>query len=201
MYAYIKGLIAAVAEDCCIVENQGIGYRIFLPGRVLGELSVGDERKLYTHFVVREDAMLLYGFLTQDDLEIFRMLLAVSGVGPKGALGILSVLSADDVRFAVLSDDSAAIAKAPGIGRKTAQKVILELKDKLDLQDAFDKKSEHNASAASPSRDSAQSEAVLALGALGYSSTEAMKAVRKVAEDAGEADAETLIKAALRILY
>ena len=104
-----------------------------MPGSALGELAVGEERKLHTHFAVREDAMQLYGFLSEDDLQVFRLLLGVSGVGPKGALGILSQMNGDDLRFAVLSDDAQSIAKAQGIGKKTAQKVILELKDKLDL--------------------------------------------------------------------
>ena len=203
MYAYIKGTVAALGEDSCIIDNQGIGYRIYLAGRVLGELSVGDEQKLYTYFSVREDAMQLYGFLTQDELDLFRMLLGVSGVGPKGALAVLSVMNADDLRFAILSDDSAAIAKAPGIGLKTAKKVILDLKDKLDLEDAFEKKAENTAAASlTPGlKDSAQSEAVLALNALGYGSTEAMKAVRKAAAENEQADTETLIKAALKTLY
>ncbi len=201
MFAYIKGLVAAIDQDCLILDNQGIGYRIFIPSSVADQLSVGDETKIYTYFAVREDSMQLYGFLTRDDLDLYQMLLTVSGIGPKGAMGILSVMGADDVRFSVLSDDAAAIAKAPGVGKKTAQKVIIELKDKLNLKDAFDIKSSHTeaaASAAGPS--SAQSEAVLALSALGYSNSEALRAVRKAAPDHEGADTEELIKAALKEL-
>ncbi len=145
MYAYIKGTVTGLGSDSVVLDNNGIGYRISVPGTLIDELSIGDERKLYTYFSVREDAMQLFGFLREDDLEVFRLLLGVSGIGPKGALGVLGVMDADDLRLAVLSDDVAAIAKAPGIGKKTAQKVILELRDKLDLEDALTKKSEHAA--------------------------------------------------------
>ena len=135
MFAYIRGTVAALESDSVILDHQGIGYRIYVPSAVLAELSVGEERKLHTYFAVREDAMQLYGFLTADDLELFRLLIGVSGIGPKGALGILGVMSGDELRFAVLSEDAAGLSKAPGIGKKTAQKVIIELKDKLDLMD------------------------------------------------------------------
>ncbi|MDO4621275.1 MAG: Holliday junction branch migration protein RuvA [Lachnospiraceae bacterium] len=201
MYAYIRGTIAAVSEDSVVIDNQGIGYRVFVPSSVSEAVSVGCVETLYTHFAVREDAMQLYGFLSEDDLNMFRLLLGVSGIGPKGALGILTVMNADDLRFAVLSDDAAGIAKAPGVGKKTAQKVIIELKDKLDLQDAFELKAAHTAAKAKTEGNSADSEAVLALTALGYSNSEAYKAVRKVSGDLPDADTETLIKAALKELF
>lgn len=201
MYAYIKGTVAALAQDSAVIDNGGIGYRIFMPGGSLQELSVGDERKIYTHFAVREDAMQLFGFLTEDDLNVFRLLLGVSGVGPKGALGVLSVMNADDLRFAVLSDDAAGISRAPGIGKKTAQKVILELKDKMDLRDAFERKAAHTEEAAARADGSPQAEAVLALTALGYGNTEALRAVRKAASAIQDADTESLLKAALKELF
>ena len=126
------------------------------------------------------------------------MLLSVNGIGPKGALGVLSVLTADDLRFAVLSDDAASVAKAPGIGKKTAQKVILELKDKFSLEDAFEKKLA--ATESKGNQMSAENDAILALTALGYSGTEASKAVRAAAEKDADADSSALISAALRIL-
>ena len=145
--------------------------------------------------------MQLFGFRTEDELGIFRLLLTVSGIGPKGALGVLTGMSADELRFAVLADDAAAIAKAPGIGKKTAQKIILELKDKLNLEEAFEKKIENNAGAVPAGNDSPESEAVLALAALGYSSKEALKAVKKAAAAGTPADdVEALLKAALREL-
>lgn len=202
MYAYITGRVAAIRESGIVLENNGIGYLIETPANVAARVSVGEERKLFTHFAVREDAMQLFGFLTEDDLGLFRMLLSVSGIGPKGALGVLSGLSADELRFAVLSGDAAALAKAPGIGKKTAQKIILELKDRLSLAEVVEQKLENAADTANPSvpKGSAQSEAVLALVALGYGNAEALKAVRKAAETADAEDVEALLKAALREL-
>ena len=141
--------------------------------------------------------MSLYGFLTRDDLETFRLLLGVSGVGPKAALGVLSVLSADDLRFAVLSDDAKAIAKAPGLGPKTARKIILELKDKLDLEDAFEKKLSHEQAASPAAASSARDEAVQALVALGYSSSESLRVVRGL-QTGDDMDAESILKLALK---
>lgn len=201
MLAYIKGTVAGCGQDFVIVDNHGIGYRIFVPTTLASELSAGDEVKIYTYFAVREDAVCLYGFQTQDELDLYKMLLSVSGIGPKAAMGILSVMSADDVRFAVLSDDAGAIAKAPGVGKKTAQKVILELKDRLSLEEAFEKKAANTKESSNAEAGGAQSEAIMALAALGYSNSEAMKAVRKVAPEHEGADTEELIKAALKELF
>ena len=158
--------------------------------------------KIYTYFNVREDAMQLFGFQSEDDLEMYKLLLNVNGVGPKAALGILSVLTADDVRFAVLSDDAKAIAKAPGIGMKTAKKLILELKDKFTLEEAFEKKLENGASGAEPGavvESDAKTEAVQALTALGYANSDALRAVRR-AEITEDVDTETILKLALKQL-
>ena len=200
MYAYITGTVAEVTEETVVIDNHGIGYRIFVPAGVADSVSVGSEERLYTFFSVREDAMQLFGFLSKDDLEMFRLLLGVSGIGPRGALGILSVLNADDLRFAVLSDAAAGLSKAPGIGKKTAQKVILELKDKLDLADAFEKKQEH-AQQGSVKETGTESEAVMALTALGYSNSEAFRAVRSAEEKEPGTDTEGLIRLALKELY
>ena len=200
MIRFIKGIVVDIEENFLILENHGIGYRIFTPASVLERyVRVGEEIKLHTYMNVREDAMLLYGFLTADDLRLFELLLGVSGVGPKAGLGILSALSADDLRFAVLSDDAAAIAKAPGIGKKTAQKLILELKDKMSLEDAFEKKLAHGQELPEITGTDETSEAVMALTALGYASTDALRAVRAV--DGHETmDVEALLKAALKNL-
>ena len=142
--------------------------------------------------------MILYGFLSKDDLEIFKLLITVSGIGPKGGLAILSTLSADDLRFAILSGDSKAISKAPGIGAKTAQRVILDLKDKLSLEDAFEKKLENQDSGVAASMNSTvKNDAVMALNALGYSSTESLKAVSKV-DITEDMDVEDVLKLALK---
>lgn len=199
MYAYIKGEVVRIRDDSLVLDNNGIGYRILVPSSVLESgIRKGDEVLLHTYFAVREDAMLLYGFLSEDDLEMFRLLLGVSGIGPKGALGVMSGLSADTLRFAVLSGDAATIAKAPGIGKKTAQKIILELKDKVDLEDAFEKKVSHTEERTQAGDDSPEREAVLALTALGYSNAQALKAVRKAASYTEEITVEKLLKAALR---
>lgn len=144
--------------------------------------------------------MQLYGFLTRDDLKMFRMLLGVSGIGPKAALGILSGLSADELRFAVLSDDVKTISRAPGVGKKTAQKMILELKDKLDLQEAFDTKTMHVQDASQAETGDladARKEAVQALTALGYSGSEALRAVKQV-DMSPDMNVEEILKQALK---
>lgn len=198
MYAYIRGTLAETGTDSVVVEAGGIGYRIFIPAKSLDYLpSVGEELKVYTYLHLREDVMVLYGFLTKDDLELFKLLIAVGGIGPKGGLAILSAMDADDLRFAVLAGDSKAIAKAPGIGAKTAQRVILELKDKMSLEEAFEKKTEHVQQKAADS--AVKNDAVLALTALGYSSAESFKAVSLV-EHADGMSVEELLRAALKNL-
>lgn len=199
MYAYIKGELAEINIDHIVIETGGIGYQIFIPGQTFEYLpAIGEELKVYTYLYLREDAMILYGFLTKDDLELFKLLISVSGIGPKGGLAILSTLDADDLRFAVLSGDAKAIAKAPGVGGKTAQRVILELKDKMSLEDAFEKKTQHvQETANAPAAGSVKNDAVLALTALGYSSTESLKAVSHV-EITDSMDVEDVLKAALK---
>ena len=145
MISYIKGELAEILPDVIVVEANGIGYNIYVPGSVLGELpSVGSEVKIYTYMNVKEDECSLFGFLTRDYLSMFKMLICVNGIGPKAALGALSNITADDLRFAVLADDVAAIKALPGIGPKTAQKIIIELKDKLKLDEVFESLSSDN---------------------------------------------------------
>ena len=203
MIGYIRGKIAEKLEDRIILDNQGIGWEILVPAGMLGSgIRIGDELKLYTYLHVREDAMQLFGFFSRDDLDVFGLLLNVSGIGPKGAMGILSAMSSDDLRFAVLADDAARIARAPGIGKKTAQKLILELKDKFRLDEAFEKKLEHSIEfpGQQTGTDSAENDAVQALEALGYSAAEALQAVRKVHADESM-DSEAILKAALRQIF
>lgn len=198
MYAYIKGILAEVNTDSIVIENQGIGYQLYVSLQALEELpAIGMEVKVYTYLHVREDAMVLFGFPDREDLKMFQMLLTVSGVGPKGALGILSALSGDDLRFAILSGDSKAISKAPGIGAKTAQRVILELKDKVSLEDAFETKTAHIAGGNVTVNGTVKNEAIQALVALGYSSSEAMKSVSQV-EISQEHKVEDVLKLALK---
>lgn len=200
MISFIKGELDSIYEDGIVIENGGIGYDIKVPLSVMNELpSTGEEVKIYTYLYVREDILCLYGFLSRDDLQVFKLLITVNGIGPKGALGILSTISPDDLRFAVLADDAKAIAKAPGIGAKTASKLILELKDKLKLEDAFEQKlSKASLDTSSGSSDTnAKNEAIQALVALGYTNTEALKAVRGI-DITPDMDTEDILKLSLK---
>lgn len=201
MIAYIKGTLAYVSDDFIIVDVGGIGYEIRTPLTVMAQLpQVGVEVVLHTYYYVREDAILLYGFIAKDDLEVFKKLIKVSGIGPKGALGILSTITPDELRFAIIADDVKTISKAPGIGKKTAQKLILELKDKLKLKDFEDmvktEVDEHDMALLPVDQ---KGDAIAALVALGYSSSEAIKAIRgmKITETT---TVEDIIKSALKRL-
>ena len=199
MIAFVRGTAVDMTENSVIVEAGGIGYEIYMTGTDLSQIHMGEEVKIHTYFNVREDAMQLYGFLKKDDLQMFKLLLAVNGDGPKAAMGVLSGITADELSFAVLSDDVKTLSKAPGIGKKTAQKLILDLKDKLKLEDAFELKlaQEQEKAEASGDVSDGRQEAVAALVALGYSSTDALRAVRKVTEVSSD-DVEGLLKAALK---
>jgi len=201
MLSYIKGELEEILEDTIVVDNQGIGFNIKVPVSVIEELpSIGEEVKIYTYMNVREDEMSLFGFLTRDDLNIFKLLITVNGIGPKVAVGILSNITANDLRFAVLGDDVSTIKALPGIGPKTAQKVIIELKDKLKLEDAFESAFEKNA-AKKPVNNImvVRNDAVEALVALGYSSKDALKAVKNV-DDIESKSSEDVLKEALKSL-
>ena len=203
MISFIQGQIVDSTEHSVIVETGGIGYEIYMTGTSIEKAArIKGTVKIHIYFHVREDAMQLFGFLSKDDLKIFRLLLGVNGIGPKAALGVLAGLTADELSFAVLSDDVKTLSRAPGIGKKTAQKLILELKDKLRLEDAFEKKLAHQQEEAVLSGESVKDgskEAVEALVALGYSSTDALRAVRKVSDVPPE-DVEAILKAALKNL-
>ena len=127
MIAFIHGTAVDMTENSVVVEAGGIGYDIYMTGTDLSQIHMGEEVKIHTFFSVREDAMKLYGFKSKDDLQMFKLLLGVNGVGPKAAIGVLAGITADELRFAILSDDVKTLSKAPGIGKKTAQKLILEL--------------------------------------------------------------------------
>ena len=188
----------AIEEDVIVVEAGHVGLAIHVPVSLLPELpGMGKEVTVYTYFQVREDAMTLYGFLHSQDRDMFRQLLGVNGIGPKGALGILSVLRPDDLRLAIVSEDVKALAKAPGIGNKTAQRLILELKDKLSLEDAFEQKLAKNDNPVQNKAKGAKNEAIEALVALGYSSSEALKALNGI-EITDDTDVEDILKAALK---
>ena len=202
MISYIRGTLAEKNEDSAVVEAHGVGYQIFVPVPVLSELPpLGESVKIYTYFSVREDGMSLFGFLSRQDLAMFKQLIGVNGIGPKSALGILSALRPDVLRMAVASGDAKTISRAPGVGPKTAQRIILDLKDKIRPEDVLAGGLEE--SLAVPQEISgvgqAGKEAVEALTALGYSAAEAAGAVKKV-KITEEMTAEDVLKGALRHL-
>ena len=203
MIAYIKGTVEEILEDRVILETGNMGYNIFMPmGAVEHLLHKGQEIKIHTYLNVKEEALQLFGFLTRDDLNTFKLLLGVNGIGPKAALGVLSGLSADELRFAVLADDVKTISRAPGIGKKTAQKLILELKDKFNIQEALEMKAEHVQMPGTWEADltDIKKEAVEALTALGYSGADALRAVKKV-ELTPDMSVEILLKLALKNMF
>ena len=196
----------AVEDDVIVVETGGIGLAVHVPLSLLEELpALGEEVTVYTYFQVREDAMTLYGFLHRQDREMFKQLIGVNGIGPKGALGILSVMRPDDLRIAIVSGDAKAISKAPGIGAKTAQRLILDLKDKVDLEEVMmssfggGKENSSDAGASAAGMAASAKEAVAALTALGYTGMEASKAVKKV-EITENMSVEDILKASLKHL-
>lgn len=203
MIAFVRGTAVDMTENSVIVEAGGIGYEIYMTGTDLSQIHMGEEVKIHTYFNVREDAMQLYGFRSKDDLQMFKLLLGVNGVGPKAAVGVLAGITADELRFAILSDDVKTLSKAPGIGKKTAQKLILELKDKMKLEDAFEIKLAHEqekAAAGLGEVSDGRQEAVEALVALGYGQAESLKAVNAL-EDVETMDSGAILKAALKKLF
>ena len=202
MIGYLKGEVAGIYQDRIVLEVNGIGYNVIMPASSLDLIDgIGSSIKVYTYLAVREDAMLLYGFLTRDDLDFYKLLIQVNGVGPKGALAMLSVMTTDDLRFAILSDDAKKIGKAPGIGPKTAQRIIIDLKDKVNLSDAFEGKLQETAlEQGGTSLNAAREEAAQALIALGYSQTDAYKAVRG-SNITNEDDVESILKKALKNMF
>ena len=197
MFAYIKGVVEEIAQDSIVLDHDGIGYFIYVPTTVLSQLpGKGVEVKIYTYFQVKEDGFSLFGFLSKEELELFKLLISVNGIGPKAGISILSVLSAEDLRFAIASEDDKAIAQAPGVGKKTAQRVIIDLKDKIDFVGAVESKLEAGEKNVI---SGARNDAILALSSLGYSQTESYKAVAEI-ENADEMDVESIIKEALKKL-
>ena len=205
MYAYLKGTLEEVTEDNIVVEVGNIGYNVKVSTTAADLLPpLGGEVKIYTYTLVREDTFSLYGFLTRDDLEIFKKLITVNGIGPKGGLAILSVMSADALRFAIMAGDAKSIAKAPGIGNKTAERVILDLRDKVSLEDTLKGLGEPVGTLGAVSGGSLDNamkkEAIEALVALGYSASDATAAVKKV-EVTDETTVESILKMALKYMF
>ncbi len=206
MIAYVNGILEYIEEGLCVVDVGGIGMNVYISGSTMDRMpGIGEAVKLYTYTNVKEDAFTLFGFLSRDELSLFKMLITVSGIGPKGGLSILSVMTPDDLRFAIMAGDSASISKAPGIGKKTAERITLELRDKIKAteDDMLRSSAAVTMDDLTGEASSARDEAVAALVALGYNSAAAMKAVRKVLsenEDASK-DTEKLLKLALKEMF
>ena len=204
MISYIRGELCDIEEQKAIVDVNGVGYGIYMPQQALSLLPpMGQQVKIHTYLNIREDAMQLFGFLTKEDLNVFRLLIGVNGIGPKAGLNILSCLSPDELRFAVLSGDAKAISATPGIGKKTAEKLILELKDKLNIEDMLEHAahggdSEDLATGTDTASNTMQAEAVQALTALGYGSAESLRAVKKSSPECSSV--EDILKEALKFL-
>ncbi len=201
--SYIRGPLVEMDEDMIVVEAGSVGYNIRVPLSLLESLpGIGEEVRIYTYLQIREDAVSLFGFLSRQDLKMFRQLLGVSGIGPKGALGILSAMRPEDLRLAIISGDTKAISRAPGIGTKTAQRVILDLKDRISPEELMSPSLSGKADGDAREKSglgNAGKEAVDALVALGYSAMEATRAVRQV-EITDGMTGDQVLKASLRHL-
>lgn len=202
MIAYVDGIIEDITEDNAVIDIGGLGYNVKISSDTASRLpGIGERVRLYTYTCVREDAFLLYGFLTRNDLDIFKKCITVNGIGPKGALAILSVMDADSLRYAIVSGDTKAISKAPGIGVKTAERLILDLKDKVKIDDVMINREIALTTSGNVSADNPQiTEAVEALVSLGYGQTESIKAVKSI-EGVETMDSGALLKAALKKMF
>lgn len=198
MFSYIKGKVEDIDGDYIVIDNSGIGFKIMTSANVIARVSLREDRTIYTYMNVREDDISLFGFLSKDEIDVFKLLIGVSGIGPKGALAIMSALTIDEIRMAIIAGDHKAIAKANGVGPKIAQRVVVELKDKFKLEDVFGSSDEESTDLSDSTGDDIISDAVLALNALGYSQSEALRVVKKTAVNGSYSTVEDLIKASLK---
>ena len=196
MFAYIKGNLDTKTDSFVIIDVQGIGYKIFMPSNSIENLGeVGEIVKVYTYYYVREDNISLYGFSSNEELRMFELLLSVSGVGAKSAIAMLSEISPSKFALSVISDDVANLTKIPGVGKKTAARIILELKDKLKTEQAIEKDEDISIK----SNDNGKlEEAIAALQVLGYTKREIEKALEKA--DIQNLELEEIIKLGLKYL-
>ena len=199
MIAYISGALVSAGENYIVIDNHGMGYRFFVSGKFLEHIpAYGTQIKIYTHMYIREDELTLYGFHSEEELSVFRILIGISGVGPKVAMAILTALTIQELQLAVISEDTKTISKANGVGAKGASRIILELKDKLKMEDMMD--AAYEQSIVQDTQDlNAARDAILALVNLGYSNSEAALAVKKIG-DTSQMDIESILKAALKKL-
>ncbi len=196
MIGYLRGRVAHLFADYCLLDVQGVGYRVFIASSARSHLHKGEEAELFIHTSVREDAILLYGFYSQEEYDVFQLLISVSGIGPKVALGMLSAISVDSLCKAIHQKQSAVLTKLPGIGKKSAERIILELKDKV----AWDGGREEDSilpDAVEAVGDDMVSEAMAALASLGYSQAELAPVLRNAKDCSSVQD---IIKFALKHL-
>ena len=199
MIAFIKGTAAYVDTEGVIIDNQGIGYQVKTPSSIVDKVSVGDQVMLHTYLYVREDMLALYGFLSKEELHTFQVLLAVNGIGPKAALSVLSTMTVSELYYAVFSEDSRTISKTPGIGPKGAKRMIMELKDKLSMDEIAGDLPEKDSPGSEAAGSDSMADAMEAMVALGYSNGEAYRAVHGV-KGASAMDADRLLKEALKLV-
>ena len=199
MIGYIKGAVEGISADYILLECHDIGYQIYTSGMALARITMHQEMKIHTYLHVREDGVTLFGFPTTEELNTFKLLIGVSGIGPKVALAVLSALTVQELALAVMAGDTKTITKANGIGAKGAARLIMELKDKMQVEDAFATTEIPDTTDIATSQDSVQ-DTVMALVSLGYSDTEALKAIKQV-PGADMMDSEQLLKAALKKIF
>ena len=200
MLAYIKGTVGPATAQSVVLENQGIGFLIHVSPATLSRLPrTGETAQLYTHLQVKEDDLSLHGFLTQEELALFKLLISVSGVGPKVASGLLSVLSPAQIITAIAAEDAAALSKAPGVGRKTAQRIALDLQGKIQSPESLDWAAASDFGPGALAADASQKQdAIEALLALGYSRSDSLRAALEVATE--DMPAQQIIRLALKRL-
>lgn len=200
MIGYVKGVVTHLFTDYCFIDVQGVGYRVFIPNSTRQKLVIGQQAILFTYLNVREDAITLHGFYTQEEYELFLRLISVSGIGPKVAAGVLSAITPQNFRSAISTNNAAILTKLPGIGKKTAERMILELKDKIGMgeEGAAGAAGQPIADISLPG-DTLQ-EAVQALISLGYNHAEITPVIKKIyeREDKSEISLEQLIKLTLK---
>ncbi|XZH19243.1 Holliday junction branch migration protein RuvA [Clostridium perfringens] len=199
MYEYIRGQFQGISKDYVVIELNNIGYRIFTSGNTMSNMpKVGDEVLLYLEQIVREDFIGLYGFTTREELEMFKLLLSINGVGAKAALSLLSISTVNNLKYAIMMGYEKHITRAPGIGKKTAQRIILELKDKLKPDELTSEEGQLIEGINDNSDYSFNiNETLSALMALGYTEKEAQKALEKVDKTLS---IENMIKESLKLL-
>lgn len=198
MLAYITGTLEEIQEDSVVIDNQGMGYHIYISAMDLNQLpGLGQKLKLHLHMITREDDISLYGFHSRDALYLFRLLISVSGIGPKAGMAVLSALSVNELQMAIVSGDVKALTKANGVGTKGAQRIIMELKDRIDLDSMLVPRQEEAGSGRIPGSSDTVTAAAMALTSLGYSQMEAMQAIRRVEQSEGMTE-EELLKVALK---